>query len=190
MTLVDGGANLAVHSAHASAIELCLFDHTGQREAERLMLPERSGDVFHGFVEGLVAGTRYGLRAHGPYAPHEGHRFNADKLLVDPYARALDRAFVLHPAQNGQLHDGRRDDTDSAPFTPKAIAMPGLAEWARTYEAARERARRPHRPGRRFSESIIYEMHVRGFTRLHPDVPAALRGTCAASRIRRRSRIS
>src|SRR3989442_4354022 len=101
LTLVPGGANVAVFSAHASGIELCLFDATGHAEIERVTLPERTGDVFHGFIAGVAGGTRYGLRAHGPYDPHNGHRFNAAKLLVDPYVTALDRRFALHPALFG-----------------------------------------------------------------------------------------
>ena len=86
VTPVRDGANVAVFSAHATAIELCLFDPAGEREIERVALPERIGDVWHGFVAGVAAGDRYGLRAHGPYDPRAGHRFNAAKLLVDPYA--------------------------------------------------------------------------------------------------------
>ena len=124
VTLEDGGANVAVHSAHASAIELCLFDPGSATELERIALPARTGDVFHGFVAGIVAGDRYGLRAHGPYEPRHGHRFNPAKLLVDPYARALDRPFALHPSMFGAGADGAdaalRDHADSAPFVPKA----------------------------------------------------------------------
>ncbi len=97
------------------AIELCLYDASGQHEIERVALPERTGDVFHGFVSGVGAGDRYGLRAHGRYDPRAGHRFNAAKLLVDPYARALDRAFAYDAALTGGGDDlGTRDDTDSA----------------------------------------------------------------------------
>ena len=91
------GANVAVFSAHAEAIELCLFDDADE-EIARIKLPARSGDVFHGYVEGLKEGQRYGFRAYGPDAPEAGHRFNPAKLLVDPYALALDRAFTLHPS--------------------------------------------------------------------------------------------
>src|SRR4051794_29726476 len=89
LTLLAGGANVAVYSAHARSIELCLFDATGNVEVERIALPERTGNVFHGFVHGIAAGDRYGLRAHGPYAPREGHLFNPAKLLVVPHAVAL-----------------------------------------------------------------------------------------------------
>jgi len=168
VTPAAGGANVAVYSAHATAIELCVFDATGTTEQARVALPARTGDVRHGFVEGLAEGARYGLRARGPYAPHDGHRFNAAKLLVDPYARALDRRFALHPAMYGAgTDDDARDATDSAPFVPKAIVTP----WP-----AAVPARHPRVP---WGETIVYELHVRGFTRLHPEVPASLRGTCA-----------
>ncbi len=163
-----GGANVAVISAHATAIELCLFDASGEREIERVALPERTGDVFHGFVGGVAAGDRYGLRAHGPYDPRAGHRFNAAKLLVDPYARALDRAFAYDPALTGGGGDrGTRDDADSAPFVPKGIVTPCPDPVA------------PRRPQVPWRETILYELHLRGFTRTHPGVPEALRGTCA-----------
>jgi glycogen operon protein len=168
VSLLPGGANVAIFSANATAIELCLFDAAGECELERIDLPERTGDVFHGFVAGIAAGNRYGLRARGPYDPHLGHRFNPAKLLVDPYVRALDRPFAFHPAMVGG-GDGRatRDDTDSAPFAPKGIVTPLPAPGP---------ARRPRVP---WSETTLYELHVRGYTRTHPGVPEALRGTCA-----------
>jgi glycogen debranching enzyme GlgX/4-alpha-glucanotransferase len=168
LTLVPGGANVAVFSAHATSIELCLFDGTGQAEIERIALPEKSGDVFHGFVAGVGAGTRYGLRAHGPYDPRHGQRFNAAKLLVDPYATALDRRFALHPALFGELPDGvTRNDADSGPFVPKGIARLPFVPVVTT---------RPRVP---WADTIIYELHVRGYTQLQAAVPEALRGTCA-----------
>ncbi len=163
-----GGANVAVFSAHATAIEVCLFDPAGESERERIALPERTGDVFHGFIPGVAAGDRYGLRARGPWDLRSGHRFNPAKLLVDPYARALDRPFVLHRAMLGANDaDATRDDTDSAPFVPKAIVTPLPATAP---------ARRPRVP---WAQTILYELHVRGYTRTHPGVPDALRGTCA-----------
>ncbi len=168
LTLVAGGANVAVHSAHADRIEVCLFDASGQAETERIALPERTGDVFHGFIPGINAGDRYGLRAHGPYDPAHGHRFNPAKLLVDPYATALDRGFALHPSLFGEMPDGvTRNDADSATALPKAIALPRAAAVPDT---------RPRVP---WSATILYELHVRGYTKAHPRVPATLRGTCA-----------
>ena len=167
VTLVPGGANVAVFSAHADAIELCLFDAAGQHERARLRLPARTGDVFHGFVPDIAAGDRYGLRAYGPYDPVRGQRFNAAKLLVDPYARALDRRFALDAAMFGETPAGARNDTDSAHVVPKAIAT------------ASPRLAATDRPRVAWADTIIYELHVRGFTALHPDVPRAVRGTCA-----------
>ena len=167
VTLSPGGVNVAVFSAHATAIELCLFDESGMAELARIRLPERTGDVYHGFIAEIDAGRRYGLRAHGPYDLRHGHRFNPAKLLVDPYARALDRPFALHPSLFGELPDGTRNASDSAPFMPKAIM---LHEWAKAA------TRRPCIPP---SRAIVYELHVRGFTKLHPGIPTALRGTCA-----------
>jgi len=168
LTLVPGGANVAVFSEHAAAIDLCLFATGDASAEERVALPARTGNVFHGFVGGIIAGDRYGLRAHGPYAPREGHRFNPAKLLVDPYARALDGPFAFHPAMAGaSADDAGRDDTDSALQVPKAIATPGLTPAA------------PRRPRVPWAHTVVYELHVRGYTRAHPGVPEALRGTCA-----------
>jgi len=119
----DRGVNVSVFSAHATAIELCLFDAAGEREVARLRLPERSGDIWHGHVAGVRPGDRYGLRAHGPFAPREGHRFNPAKLLLDPYAAAIDRPLRLHPSMFGYRPgdpdaDLSRDDTDSAGQPP------------------------------------------------------------------------
>ncbi|HEX9932766.1 MAG TPA: glycogen debranching protein GlgX, partial [Allosphingosinicella sp.] len=162
------GVNVAIFSANASAIELCLFDRAG-RELERLRLPERTGDVFHGHVEGVAPGARYGLRAQGPFAPEEGHRFNPAKLLLDPHARRLDRPFRLHRAMFAYPEGGDDlafDDTDSGPFMPKAIvaAPAGAAS---------------HGPLVPWSETILYELHVKGFTSRHPDVPPEVQGTFA-----------
>ena len=168
LTLVAGGANVAVASVHADAVELCLFDDRGATEIERIRLPERTGDVFHGFVGGVGPGARYGLRVHGPWDPAHGHVFNPAKLLVDPYARALDRAFAYAAVQCAQRPDGLRCDADSAPTVPRAIAVGALAAAA------------PARPRVAWRDTVVYELHVRGYTRAHPGIPAELRGTCAA----------
>src|SRR5512143_571474 len=148
LTLVRGGANVAVFSTHARRSGLCLFDSSGA-ERERIALPERTGDVFHGFVADVAGGQRYGLRAHGPHAPREGHRFNPAKLLVDPYAHALDRSFALHPAMFGAADGDLADPVDSAPFIPKAIAVPAMVPGS---------AARPRVP---WGETVLYELHVR-----------------------------
>lgn len=171
LTLGRTGANVAVYSAHATAVELCLFDAEGEIEIERLRLPARTGNVFHGHFEGIAAGQRYGLRAYGPYAPQEGQRFNPAKLLADPYALMLDRPFAYSPAMLDFLPgtpggDLKPNDIDSAPFMPKAIAI-----------AQPPAVRRPEKLP--WADTVIYELHVRGFTKLHSLVPEAIRGTFA-----------
>jgi glycogen operon protein len=171
VTLDAEGINIAIFSAHATAIELCLFDDTGETETDRILLPSRSFDVFHGHIGGIAAGARYGLRAHGPWAPREGHRFNPSKLLIDPYATALDRPFVLHPSMfdwpPGTAMFAPPDQTDSAPFMPKAIIEPPESDL-----------RLP--PLLPEAGQVIYEMHVRGFSKLRTDLAEPLRGTYAA----------
>jgi glycogen operon protein len=162
VTLDETGANVAVFSAHADEIELCLFD-ADDRETARIRLPARTGDVFHGHVAGLDDGQRYGFRAYGPDAPAEGHRFNGAKLLIDPYALALDRAPRLHPSQ---FAFGETAADDSAPFVAKAV-------MSRPRPAAQKLARQAPR------NAIIYELHVKGFTAAHPDIPQQLRGRFA-----------
>ena len=120
------GVNFAVFSAHAERIELCLFDAEGGEA--RLDLPGRTGDVRHGHLRGIGPGQRYGFRAHGPWNPSEGHLFNPAKLLIDPYARAVDGRLAWHPAMTGHeggpaLAGGRPSPTDSAAFVPKALVV-------------------------------------------------------------------
>ena len=170
LTLTATGANVAVFSASAQAIDLCLFDQTGEVEVERIRLGHRTGDVFHAHVDGIEEGQRYGLRAHGADEPEQGLRFNASKLLVDPYALKLDRPFVLHPSMFGYRAndvgtDLSLDPSDSAPFAPKGVAT------------RVRRADSSSRPRHAWEETILYELHVKGFTKTHPDAPEALRGT-------------
>jgi len=160
LRLVAGGANIAVYSETADAIDLCLFDSSGAREFARLRLPGRTGPVFHGFVPGLAAGGLYGLRAHGPYAPERGLYFNPRKLLLDPFALELHEVARLHDSLFPTSPD------DSGLHAPKAkIVAPEPAP-----------ARRPKIAWR---DTIIYELHVRGFTKKLRAVPEALRGTFA-----------
>jgi glycogen operon protein len=173
VTLMGGGVNVAVYSTSASQIEFCLFDQAGQVELARIALPGHTGPVFHGHVAGVGAGARYGLRAHGRFAPAEGHRFNPNKLLVDPYAVRLDRPYALHPSMFGYRPDAPRggssfDPTDSAPFVPKAIVGEAMGVAPRD------------RPAVPWGETVLYELQVRGFTKRHPAVAAAQRGTFAA----------
>lgn len=156
VTLAEDGARFAVFSHYASRIDVCLFDEK-DRETQRFTLA-RQGDVFSGFLSGVGVGQRYGLRADGPFTPEQGHRFDPSKLLVDPYARRLDRPFVHRPELIAR-------GAETAAFVPKAIIeRPGMAT----------RERKPKRPG------IIYEIAVKAFTMRHPAVPEALRGTVAA----------
>ena len=169
VTLAGDGVNVAVFSAHAHAIELCLFDERGERELERIRLPERTGDIFHGYIGEVGPGTRYGLRAHGPFAPSEGHRFNPAKLLIDPHALLLDRPLTLHRSMFAYSQGGDDlgfDTTDSAPFMAKAVVAPPAAASS-------------VRPLTPWGRTVLYELHVKGFTKLHPHVPQAIRGTFA-----------
>jgi glycogen operon protein len=170
-TPYTGGTNFSVFSAHATGIDVCLFDATGEREVARVALPERSGDVWHGQIAGVQPGTRYGLRAHGPFVPAEGHRFNPSKLLLDPYAVAIDRPFRLHPSMFGYRRDADDlsfDETDSAAAMPKAIVT------------ASDSALRAFAPPVPWAQTILYELHVRGFSMRDEKIPAPVRGTFAA----------
>ncbi|AKJ68444.1 glycogen operon protein GlgX [Pandoraea thiooxydans] len=183
----DGrGVNFAVYSRHAEQIELCLFDAAGHREIARVPLPARSGDIWHGYLAGASPGLLYGYRAHGPDAPWLGHRFNPAKLLLDPYARELFGTFTWHDAVLGATPDGTPDRRDSAPYMPKCRVVVPLPRFgARAPDAAAELPRqslhpRPPRPDTPWRDTVLYELHVRGFTLCHPEVPPALRGTVAA----------
>ena len=163
------GTNFAIYSANATRVELCLFDGSGREERARLRLPGRTGEIWHGFLPAEFAGpgTLYGYRVHGPYAPREGHRFNPAKLLIDPAALALDGRLLWHPALRGasEHDDGVPDGQDSAPFVPKARIVEDSFDW--------RDSRAPNVPWR---DTVIYELHVKGFTQLHPDVPIRHRG--------------
>ena len=168
----DGeGANFAVFSAHGDQVDLCLFSDDGTKQVQRIPLPERTGPVWHGYVPGLPLGTRYGYRVHGLYAPDQGHRFNPNKLLIDPYAREFHGTFRQAPqifgyavnAPNGDLSFSK---SDSAPYVPKSIVSdPAIFEPPL--------APLPDAP----TAELIYEAHAKGLTRLHPDVAETLRGT-------------
>lgn len=171
----DGqGVNFAVFSENATKIELCLFSRDGARETARIALPDRTGAVWHGYVPGLKPGTLYGFRAHGPYDPDHGHRFNPSKLLADPYARSFHGQWRAAKETLGYDPEVAEPDAapsqiDSAPFVPKCVVPEPEVKWAGTPA-----------PRRSWSETVIYEAHVKGLTQLHPDVPPELRGTYEA----------
>ncbi|TML90123.1 MAG: glycogen debranching protein GlgX [Actinobacteria bacterium] len=166
----DGeGTNFALFSEAAEAVELCLFDEGGREE--RLPLAEVTAHVWHGYVPGVAPGQHYGYRVHGPYDPGWGLRFNPAKLLVDPYARAIDRVADWDDAIYGYTRgaaDDVADPRDSAAHVPWSVVVDASFPWGDD--------RQPRTP---WHETVIYETHVRGFTARHPDVPDALRGTYA-----------
>jgi glycogen operon protein len=169
----DGnGTNFALFSAHAEKVELCLFDENG-RETGRVVLPEYTHEVWHGYLEGVGPGTMYGYRVHGPFDPENGHRFNPNKLLLDPYARLFSGDIEWSPAHFAYRLDAEEKDLsfseeDSAPFTPKCQVVDPAFDWKEDAP--------PQIPWER---TIFYETHVRGYTMLHPAVPEGLRGTFA-----------
>ncbi len=167
----DGeGVNFAVFSQNADRVDLCLFSPDDGREMSRTRLPERTGPIWHGYAPGLEPGAHYGFRVHGAYAPHRGHRFNPNKLLLDPYARRYHGRFLRSRALFGYSATSAEGDLsfsklDSAPFLPKSVVV----------------ADAPPRPDgrlqRAWEDTLIYEAHVKGLTRQHLDVPDDVRGT-------------
>lgn len=169
----DGeGVNFAIFSAHAERVELCLFDETGTTEIERITLPEFTNEIWHGYIPGLKPGALYGYRVHGPYDPEKGHRFNPNKLLVDPYAREIVGDIEWGQEQFGYTLDAEEkdlsfNDSDSASKMPKCrVIDPKDYDWSGDA--------RPNIP---WSKTIFYETHVKGFTKLHPALPEELKGT-------------
>ncbi|MFF3765017.1 glycogen debranching protein GlgX [Streptomyces sp. NPDC001922] len=182
-TAADGtaGTNFALWARGAEAVEVCLFDAGGTET--RRPLGELTHEIWHGFVPGVRPGQRYGFRVHGRWDPWTGARWNPAKLLLDPYARAVDGEFTgpggggpLPPEVYGHVRDWPqqhvadtvRDDRDSAPFVPRSVVVHDDDDWSDD--------RRPKTP---WADSVIYELHVRGFTMRHPGVPERLRGTYA-----------
>ncbi len=171
----DGrGVNFALFSAHASAVELCLFDEKGRVETAKYALPCCTNQVWHGYVKGLRPGQLYGYRVHGAYEPGSGHRFNPQKLVLDPYARQIAGRIRWHDAVYGFRVGAPRGDLtidrrDSAPYVPKAVVEDPALTWGDD--------RKPNVPWR---DTLIYEAHVRGFTDLHPEIEGPVRGTYTA----------
>jgi glycogen operon protein len=170
----DGlGVNFSLFSANATKVELCLFDESGTTEQERIELPEYTNEIFHGYLPDARPGTIYAYRVHGPYEPEHGHRFNPNKLVLDPYAKAHVGSLTWDPACFGYTigsteADLSFDERDSAPFVQKCRVIDPAFTWGRV--------RKPEIP---WGRTIVYEMHVKGFTRRHPAVPEHLRGTYA-----------
>lgn len=168
----DGkGVNFALFSAHAEKVELCLFDSSGQREIERLVLPEHTDQIWHGYVPGLWPGALYGYRVYGSYEPQLGHRFNHHKLLLDPYAKQFYGSLYLRDEHCGyQVGHGQADlsfDTrDNARDMLKCVVVDTAFNW--------EGDQQLETP---WSQTLIYETHVRGYTIRHPEIPNHLRGT-------------
>src|SRR3984893_11531329 len=170
----DGeGVNFTLFSAHATKVELCLFDRSGNREEARIALPEYPDEVWHTYLPDARPNLLYGYRVHGPYDPANGHRFNPNKLLLDPYACAHAGSLTWNPAVFGyKMESGDDltfDERDSAPFMPKCVVVDPDFDWQA--EAQRQNVH--------WDETIVYETHVKGFTRKHPGVPENLRGTYA-----------
>jgi glycogen operon protein len=163
-----GGANFALAAPHARAVELCLFDASGTRETARLPLPQQTDGIWHGFLANAQAGLVYGYRVHGPWAPSQGHRFNPAKVVLDPYAREVVGSYqgqdihLGHDPADPALPDGR----DNAAVALKARVVAELPKPLTGVAVAA-------------AERVIYEMHIKGFTALHPEVPLPLRGTYA-----------
>ncbi len=171
----DGlGANFAVFSAHAERIDLCLFDPSGRREIARLPLPEWTDEVWHGYLPDAPLGLHYGFRAHGPYQPAQGHRFNPHKLLLDPYARQISDRLRWSDALFGYRVAARRadltyDTRDSAPVMPKAVLVDESFNWGDD-----------HPPAISWSDTVIYEAHPRGLTMRREEIAPHQRGRFAA----------
>src|SRR5690242_1041148 len=160
----DGlGVNFALFSANATKVELCLFDPSGECEVERVELPEYTDEVWHGYLPDARPGTTYGYRVHGPYEPTAGHRFNPNKLLLDPYAKQIVGHVEWNPALFGYSMETADDLTfdkrDRAPFTMKCRVIDPAFTWDKE-----------RRPGAAWEKTVLYETHVRGFTIRHPAV--------------------
>jgi isoamylase len=170
----DGeGVNFALYSEHAEKVELCLFENAGRRESLRVTLPEQTDMVWHGYLPEIRPGQLYGYRVYGPYAPDQGHRFNHHKLLLDPYGKQVYGAIRWSDSHFGYKVGNKQEDLsfdrrDDAAGMPKNQVIDSAFTWGTD---------RP--PAIPWHETVIYELHVKGFTMCHPDVPPHLRGTYA-----------
>ncbi|MDR1694457.1 MAG: glycogen debranching protein GlgX [Lactobacillaceae bacterium] len=168
----DGeGVNFAIFSANATKIEVCLFNESGSKELHRHELKDNTNNIWHVYIPGLKSGQVYGYRVYGPYKPMEGHRFNHHKLLLDPYAKKLvgkliwDKAIFGYDADSPDL-DLSFSELDSAPYVPKSVVVANSYNWGRDKS-----------PDVAFENTIIYETHVRSYSKLHPKVPDSKKGT-------------
>ncbi len=164
--LVDGGITAAVFASHATGVDLCLFDESGAET--RVPLTGPTHGVWHAFVPGIGAGQRYGFRAAGPWQPKRGHRYNPAKLLLDPYTRGIVGELSPSTAPGASVLRSNRDGTDSAPFVPRSVVVPEPSSHLQH-----------PKPSIPWRDTVIYETHVKGFTKLMPGVPEELRGTYA-----------
>ncbi len=170
----DGrGVNFALFSAHAEKVELCLFDSTRTKEVTRVVLPECTDQIWHGYLPDARPGTLYGYRVHGPYEPENGHRFNHHKLLLDPYARLLRGRLKWRDAHFGYRIGSPREDLsfdrrDNARDMPKCQVVDPAFSWGFD-----------RHPAQSWSETVVYETHLRGFTMRHPALPKDIQGTAA-----------
>ena len=172
----DGeGVNFSLFSAHATRVDLCIFDATGQHQVAQYEMPRCTNHIWHGYLPGHSVGTVYAYRVHGPYDPQKGHRFNHHKLLLDPYAKKLVGDFSWSDCHFGYVKNGSSnmvnddlsfDKRDNAQFMPKCV----VTHQAKSYEG------RPQKPRVKWQETTLYETHLRGFTMRHPDVPELERG--------------
>ncbi|HEV3351081.1 MAG TPA: glycogen debranching protein GlgX, partial [Methylomirabilota bacterium] len=169
-----GGVNFALFAEHATAVALCFYDERDPgKETRQIRIEQRTDQVWHVYVPGIRPGTLYAFRVNGPYEPRQGHRFNPAKALLDPYAKAIAGTLQWNEAFFGYrvgdpADDVQPDDRDSAPYLPKSVVVDPSFDW-----------QDDRRPLTALSRTVIYEVHVKGFTQRHPDVPPELRGTYA-----------
>jgi glycogen operon protein len=171
----DGkGVNFALYSENATGVELCLFDaEDNERETAKIKITEKTDFIWHIYIKDLAPGQLYGFRVYGPYEPKNGHRFNANKLLIDPYAKAISGSIEWNDALfsykvGDQQEDLSFSETDSAPYLPKSVVIDHHFNWEEDMA-----------PAYQYYNTVIYEAHVKGFTKLNPDIPEELRGTYA-----------
>ncbi|MCP4414262.1 MAG: glycogen debranching protein GlgX [Gammaproteobacteria bacterium] len=170
-TVDSEGTNFALFSDNATSVEVCLFDETGVDEVQRIALPECTDSVWHGYISGIKAGALYGYRVNGPFDPHNGHRFNVNKLLIDPYTKQLSGKFI--PSETHFNFDRQAEDkdlvfdkTDNAKFLPKCVVCEPLPTYTNNKHSKIDD-----------TDTIIYELHVKGFTQQNTNIATEIRGT-------------